>query len=92
MIGIVLLSFFVQISLLFCSVKLDYFYKFYRIRHKNHYNQLKYRYMLHLRMNEMLPKTKKILMNDLIYLDINLMRKKQLVTSYSLKNYVNRHF
>ena len=25
----------------FCSVKVDYFQKFYRIRHKNHYNQLK---------------------------------------------------
>ena len=29
------------------------------IRHQNHYNQLKYRYILHLRMNEILPKKTK---------------------------------
>ena len=49
--------------------------------------------MLHLRMNEMLAKNKKILMNDLFDLgDIMLMRTNQLVTSYSLKIDVNRHF
>ena len=41
-------------------------------------------------MNEMLPKKKNILMNDLFYLDIILLRKSQLVTSYSLKLDVNR--
>ena len=41
-------------------------------------------------MNEMLPKKKKILMNNLFYLDIILLRKSQLVTSYNLKRDVNR--
>jgi hypothetical protein len=40
----------------FCSVKLAFFLKV--IRHQNHYDQLKYRYILHLRMNEMLLKKK----------------------------------
>jgi hypothetical protein len=31
---------------------------------------IEYRHILHLRMNEMLPKKKKLLMNDLFYLEI----------------------
>jgi hypothetical protein len=54
----------------FCSIKLDFFLKVTRIRHQNHYNQLKYRYILHLRINEILPNKKTILMNDLFYLEI----------------------
>jgi hypothetical protein len=57
MIDNVILSFFVPIPLPFCSVKLTYYLKFYGIWHQHHYIQLKYRYIyiLHLRMNEMLP-------------------------------------
>jgi hypothetical protein len=48
------------------------------IKHHNskHYiyiillRSIEYRHILHLRINEMLPKKKKILMNDLFYLEI----------------------
>jgi hypothetical protein len=77
----------------FLQCKIRFFLKVIRNPHQNHYDQLKYRYILHLRMNEMLPKKEKILMNDLFYLEIIiLLRKSQLVTSYSLKLDVNRCF
>jgi hypothetical protein len=53
------------IAFLQCKIKL--FLKALQNPHKNHYNQRTYRYVLHLRINEILPKRKKKFMNELIY-------------------------
>ena len=53
---------FIFLSKYHCVVqcKIGLFLKvIYRIWHQKHYKQLKYRYILHLRINEMLPKNEK---------------------------------
>ena len=66
---LLLLEFFVQISLLF-AVSIKFFLKVIRNPASKSLRSIEYRHILHLRMNEMLPKKKKILMNELFYLEI----------------------
>jgi hypothetical protein len=55
-----------------------------KLQNNDQYDQLKYRYIVQLRMNEMLRKNKKYQRMIILLKDIFLLRKSQLVTSYSL--------
>ena len=54
----------------FLQSKIRFFLKVVRNPASKSLRSIEYRHILHLRMNEMLPKKKKLLMNDLFYLEI----------------------
>ena len=70
MIVIIIIVIFCPNIIAFCSVKLDFFLQVIRNPASKSLRSIEYRHILHLRMNEMLPKKKILLMNDLFYLEI----------------------